>query len=1265
MAISFVAAGAVATGANPTVAVPAGIQANDLLLITIAAGANAPTTPSGWTLATNVTTTPRIYVYYKLASSSESSVALTAASTANAACMLAYRGASGIDVSANSTTVTSTTIATTSVTTTQANDYVVSVYAMTTGAANWTAPASTTSRVNSSGTASLDGLLVVDELQAAAGATTARTATSSVSKLLSAVVVTLYPTTDKYWVGGTGTWNTTGKTVWSTSSGGASGAFPPNAQENVFFDQAATYTVTCTGAIRSKNLTVSAGTVTFSNGTSPTLQISGSLTLSVAITHNANAWGNTVVFNSTGSETINIGSNTLNISTCQFNGSTYTLGSNFALANAQDLQILSGTLNTSASNYSITIAGASTITVNGGTFTANASTLSVGSLVLTSGTVNLNSSTVNLSQSNPVQYTAGTFNSGTSTINLTYSNSALAFTINGNGLTYYDVNLTGTDYTPTLTGNNTFHNLTFGGNAAVSNTYTISGSNTFNDVSFTGLNPTVVFSLSNTFNNLSFPGRTSTAGVNTLTFGATQTISGTLTVSAGTNAIYRTNIASDVVGTARTLTCNAVSLTDVDFQDITISGTAAPASGTRLGDLTNNTGITFTSKTVYWNLAAGGNWQATAWATSSGGTVDVNNFPLAQDTAIISNTGLNTGVTITTNATYAISSIDASTRTNAVTFSNSTATYVYGNVTLGSGCGVSGWGLTFVGKNTKNIISAGRSWASPVINSVGGSVVLQDSFSGTALTVYLYNGTLDLNGKTLTTTSFQTQAGTKNITFNGGTLTITGVTTTAFNNAQPTGFTTTAGSGTGSISMTGSSAKTFVGGGSIYNCTLNNGGAGDLTISGANTFNNISGTYTTTATCNILFPASTTTTVNSFTATGTTGKLLGINSDTAGTQATIAYSGSGNITVPDYLSVKDVAFTPGPATDGTTPYVWYVGANSTNSSNNTGALFISGAGTPTKVYQITNLSTTSWTIPSDWNSNNNIVHLFGGGGGGGGGRYVSSTTRAAGGGGGGGGYNNQTNYQTNVGVAISVAIGSGGTAGTTSGGTGGTGGTTSWGITTATGGTGGSTTATPTSTGGTGGAGLYTGGTGGAGATSTATAFPGGGGGGGSAGPNGNAGAGGTGFASTTTTASAGGGGGGNGGGSAGGNGASNSGGAGGNNSLGTGGGAAGAGNGRVGILGGGGSGATSTGNTGGFGGNGIDILNSIGGAGGSGGPGYAASGKSATNLYGAGGSGGATNNSTTTYAGGTGGQGLIVIQYVPIAVSEQAKNFLQLLTMV
>jgi hypothetical protein len=183
MAISFVAAGTVASGTNPTVTVPTGYAAGDLLIIAITG--TTVTTPTGWTLLSSNATAPICFVYYKTASASESSVVMTSASTNTRVVMVAYRGQSGLDVTGTfkQAAAGNSTIATNSLTTTTNNDYIISFYAQTTIAQTWTAPASTNTRVNASGTASVRGILLVDELQTSAGATTVRTATTSAATI--------------------------------------------------------------------------------------------------------------------------------------------------------------------------------------------------------------------------------------------------------------------------------------------------------------------------------------------------------------------------------------------------------------------------------------------------------------------------------------------------------------------------------------------------------------------------------------------------------------------------------------------------------------------------------------------------------------------------------------------------------------------------------------------------------------------------------------------------------------------------------------------------------------------------------------------------------------------------------------------------------------------------------------------------------------------------------------------------------------------------
>jgi hypothetical protein len=799
-------------------------------------------------------------------------------------------------------------------------------------------------------------------------------------------------------------------------------------------------------------------------GTGIGLTVSGSLTFQAtnftrtytgATTFNATTTGKTVTTNG-----VSFGGAV----TFDGVGGGWTLGSALN-SGGGNLTITNGTFDTSSSgNYAVTT----------GQFNSQNSNIR---------TINLNASTLSSASSSfPVTFTTSTnltFNAGTSTINC----GATSLTFAGGGKTFYNVAFT---------------------SAAITS------------ASITG---------ANTFNNLSITGRT-TVGIGVLSLSADQTINGTFTVSAGTASAYRMQISSNTLGTTRTLTCAAVSLTDVDFRDITIAGAASPASGTRLGDCKGNSGITFdAAKTVYYRQTGTNNWGATgsgSWSATSGGALDATQFPLAQDTAVFpAATYPASGSTTTINGNYNIGTIDMSLRTsNTMTLANSSNNLiVFGNWINGTGITLSGTGaLSFAGRTTQQITSAGKSFTQSIfINSPSGTVTLQDAmtvgtgvtttlttgtldlqsytlstglfssqnsnirtiafgtgqisctgtgtlwntssatnltttgtqvvnvtstgsgiitvfngalseansisfnftggtyacqvndqsgytvrninftgFSGSvfamgsnaviygnltlssgmtltattntlvfgatsgtktittngktldfpltfngvggtfqlqdALTMgstrnaTLTNGTLDLNGQTLTVgTAFTTATGTKNLTFNGGTLVCPTAATTAFNNAAPTNFTTTAGTGTGVISMTGATAKTFVGGGSTFNCTLNQGGAGALTITGSNTFSDITNTV---QPASVLFTAGTTSTFSNFSLSGTSGNLITIGSVTAASHT--LSKASGTISA-DFLSISRSTATGGAG--------WYAGANSTDGGNNSGWIF--------------------------------------------------------------------------------------------------------------------------------------------------------------------------------------------------------------------------------------------------------------------------------------------------------------------------------------
>ena len=881
---------------------------------------------------------------------------------------------------------------------------------------------------------------------------------------------------DRYWVGGTGSWTDISTANWSASSGGAPGASAPYATDNVFFDansNAGTASFTVGMAVTPRectNFTASGldGVMTL-GGVNIRLRVKGSLTFPATNFVLLNAGETIFDATTTGNTVTTNGVAFVGAVTFDGVGGGWTLGSALSCG-SNTLTVTNGTFNTSSSgNYAVTA----------GTFSSSNSNIR---------TINLNASTVTLSNSAAWSHstpTNATLNAGTSQITCTSNSPIFA----GGSQTYYNVSFT---------------------SPAISSASISSGICTFN--------------------NLTITGRT-TVGHAEFSMGS-QTINGTFTVSAGTGAAYRTMITSSTFNFTRTLTCAAVSLTDVDFRDITIAGAAAPASGTRLGDLKGNSGITFpAAKTVYYGQTGSADWGATgsgSWSATSGGALDATQFPLAQDTAVFpATTYPASGSTTTINANYNIGTIDMSLRTsNTMTLTTGTTTpAIYGNWTNGTGITLSGTGtLTFAGRTTQQITSSAKTFTQPIdINSPSGSVTLQDALTtgttvsttltrgtlnlnnftlstglfsssnsntrtiafgtgqisctgagtvwttatitgmtttgtqvvnvtstgATAITVssgtlsevnsisynftggtynltflnttqysarnvdftgyagawqatgysFIYgnvtlstgmsltasnslfrfaatsgtktitsngktldfplefngvggrfqlqdaltmgstrtatftNGTLDLNGNTLTVGSgFSTATGTKNLTFNGGTLVCPAASTTAFNNASPSNFTTTAGTGTGTISMTAATAKTFVGGGSTFNCILNQGGAGALTITGSNTFSNITNTYKSTGATSILFTAGTTSTFTNWNASGESTRLLTIGSVTAASHTLSKASGTVSA---DYLSISRSTATGGA--------IWDAGANSTNGGNNLGWIGFSPA----------------------------------------------------------------------------------------------------------------------------------------------------------------------------------------------------------------------------------------------------------------------------------------------------------------------------------
>lgn len=82
---------------------------------------------------------------------------------------------------------------------------------------------------------------------------------------------------NRYWVGGTASWDAVAGTKWATTSGGAGGAAVPTSADDVFFDANSTGTVTATSSAVCHDLDCRNFAGSFTNSSDPLITIYGSL----------------------------------------------------------------------------------------------------------------------------------------------------------------------------------------------------------------------------------------------------------------------------------------------------------------------------------------------------------------------------------------------------------------------------------------------------------------------------------------------------------------------------------------------------------------------------------------------------------------------------------------------------------------------------------------------------------------------------------------------------------------------------------------------------------------------------------------------------------------------------------------------------------------------------------------------------------------------------------------------------------------------------
>lgn len=215
---------------------------------------------------------------------------------------------------------------------------------------------------------------------------------------------------ERYWVGGTATWDATAGTKWALTSGGAGGQAVPTAADNVYFDAASgASTVTLSGARTCLNFSSAGFTGTLTS--TGTLAVSGSATFGAGGT-----------YSNTGTWTFNATSGTSNITT---NGKSLTFS-----------MVFNGVGGTWQLQDALTLGATNSVTLTNGSIDLNGKNLTCGilnsnnsntrSILFGTGQIYLTGSAATIIGMNTA---TGYTTSGTPIINCTYSGSTGTRTI--------------------------------------------------------------------------------------------------------------------------------------------------------------------------------------------------------------------------------------------------------------------------------------------------------------------------------------------------------------------------------------------------------------------------------------------------------------------------------------------------------------------------------------------------------------------------------------------------------------------------------------------------------------------------------------------------------------------------------------------------------------------------------------------------------------------------------------------------------------------
>lgn len=656
-------------------------------------------------------------------------------------------------------------------------------------------------------------------------------------------------TSTLFYVGGTGNLATAAN--WSSTSGGAGGAGTPTASTDLVLDaNSGTGTVTMNSAIACNSFNASASSVkTF------TVTTAGAMTIG-----SATAGLSSVALEWSGFTTVTVAQT----------GTSHSFVS--TSATAQNVNFAGKTVSGSGVTFN-GVGGSWKLT---GAMTTGSGT---GVFSLSQGSLNTNAQAV----------TAGSFSSNVAlTRSLTLGTSTI--TVLNGGVAWNAPTTTG------LTLSAASATIVLSGPAAVmSHASTTGSAGTFGTVNITGSGAA---GLNISGGTIATFNRTGTAvTTDSLAISGAPVVSSSLTF-AGNSITNRLQVFSNSIGSSRGFhfTGSTQLVSNVDFMDYAGSGTTL--AGASLGDCGNNTGVTFTAAVTRFAVVAG-NWSSTAtWSSTSGGAGG-STVPLPQDT--VNFNASSAAGTYTVDLPRMCKDLNCTGFTRTLSFNSASGQTIFGNVTLSSGGTFSFPHTTILGgRGSQTLTSAGKQVGQIQLAAPGGTYTQQDNLTLGSNILTHSEGTWADGGFTFGAASFASTSGVARAVTASGVWTLTGTT--------PITFTTVAltlSMAASTIIVNSSSACTFAGGGGTFG-NLWQSGAGTLTVTGANSFQEI----LINANRTLTLPASTTTSITAINSFGNAGNLAVLNSSLSGTQATLSIP-AGKTIAGDFLSIKDVAIAPG------------------------------------------------------------------------------------------------------------------------------------------------------------------------------------------------------------------------------------------------------------------------------------------------------------------------------------------------------------------